>query len=44
MFDLPIHLGMWVTKDGQGPAMGEDKDHLTCWCGDTECKEWVYTK
>lgn len=35
--ELPVHLPMGVTEDGQGPAGDEEAHHWVCWCGDVEC-------
>lgn len=43
MYDLPEHLRMGLTKDGQGPVLSEedpDFDHYGCWCGTPGCEKW----
>lgn len=37
MWDVPDHMMMPVTVDGDGPAEGEDVHHLACWCGNQAC-------
>lgn len=42
MRELPEHMLMGLTKDGQGPADPPDPnfDHWGCWCGVDGCQEW----
>ena len=44
MFDLPEHMTMGLTKDGNGPCFeGEPEfDHWGCWCGDPLCRRWQW--
>ena len=39
MFELPEHLRMGVTAEGQGPVCEDEPefDHWTCWCGEPDC-------
>ena len=35
--DLPAHMPMGVTADGQGPTEPDPAHHYACWCGDIDC-------
>lgn len=37
MWDVPDHLFIPVTVDGQGPADEADTAYFACWCGDDDC-------
>lgn len=42
MYDLPEHLIMGLTEDGQGPMAPDEPGfhHWGCWCGDPDCTRW----
>ena len=35
--DLPTHLPISVTEDGQGPTDPDPAHHYECWCPDPQC-------
>lgn len=37
---MPKHMAFPLTWDGQGPATGDDFDHMGCWCGERACTQW----
>lgn len=40
---LPVHVGIGINKDGQGPVDEDDPqfDRIICWCIDgDECKKY----
>lgn len=38
MWDVPEHMMIPVTVNGEGPAEGDDFHHLECWCGNPKCE------
>ena len=42
MYDLPDHMKIGVTKDGNGPVDDQDPDfdHYACWCGKPGCQKY----
>lgn len=44
MYDLPEHVWIPVTVDGNGPAYDDEFDHWECWCGDVGCEKSEYPK
>jgi hypothetical protein len=43
MYDLPEHCPIPITKDGEGPAMGDDAVMSVCWCGQHDCMKFYGT-
>lgn len=38
--DLPVHLPITVTEDGQGPADTSEAFMTVCWCADPVCTKF----
>jgi hypothetical protein len=40
MWDVPEHLLVPVTANGEGPAEGKEIAYYACWCGVKDCARW----